>query len=127
MGDEFMTDNFQLSYSGFNSCVLTFRYEGLVGPGDLVTMYDSSTVCRAGENEIFIGKVIAADSDFAAVQVSGYVECEAETELHKLEVGRAKLVSNGYDRVLESDDGIETWVITSVMNDDGDNIVGFLL
>jgi len=116
--------DFQLSYAGFNESVLTFRYEGMVDPGDLVTMYDSSTVCRAGENETFIGKVIATDSDFAAVQVAGYVECEADTELR---VGRVKLVSNGYDRVLESDDGIETWVITSVMNDDGDNIVGFLL
>ena len=119
-----MIDNFQLSYSGFNESVLTFRYEGMVDPGDLVTMYDSSTVRRAGENETFIGKVIATDSDFAAVQVAGYVECEADTELR---VGRVKLVSNGYGRVLESDDGIETWIITSVMNDDGDNIVGFLL
>lgn len=124
MGDELMTDNFQLSYAGFNESVLTFRYEGMVDLGDLVTMYDSSAVCRAGENETFIGKVIAKDSDFAAVQVAGYVECEADAEL---QVGRVKLVSNGYDRVLESDDGIETWIITSVMNDDGDNIVGFLL
>ena len=119
-----MIDNFQLSYSGFNESVLTFRYEGMVDPCDLVTMYDSSTVRRAHENEPVIGKVVAVDSGFAAVQIAGYVECEAETEL---QVGRVKLVSNGYDRVLESDDGIETWIITSVMNDDGDNIVGFLL
>jgi hypothetical protein len=104
--------------------VLKFRCEGVVDPGDLVTMYDSSTVRRANENEQFIGKVLVIDSELAVVQVSGYVECEADTELH---VGRVKLVSNGYDRVLESDDGIETWIITSVMNDDGDNIVGFLL
>ena len=104
--------------------VLTFRYEGLVDPGDLVTMYDSSTVRRAKENEPFIGKVITVDSEFAAVQIAGYIECEAETEL---QVGRVKLVSCGYDRVLESDDGIETWIITSVINDDGENIIGFLL
>lgn len=104
--------------------VLTFRYEGLVDPGDLVTMYDSSTVRRAKENEPFIGKVITVDSEFAAVQITGYIECESETEL---QVGRVKLVSNGYGSVLESDDGIETWIITSVTNDDGENIVGFLL
>ena len=119
-----MTHDFQLSYAGFNAGVLTFRYEGLVDTGDLVTMYDSSAVRRANENEIFIGKVVAVDSEFVAVQIAGYIECEAETEL---QVGRVKLVSNGYDRVLESDDGIETWIITSVTNDDGENIVGFLL
>ena len=119
-----MNSSFWISYAGFNTGVLTFRYEGLVDTGDLVTMYDSSTVRRANENEIFIGKVVAVDSEFAAVQIAGYVECEAETEL---QVGRVKLVSSGYDRVLESDDGIETWIITSVTNDDGENIVGFLL
>lgn len=119
-----MIRDFQLSYAGFNTGVLTFRYEGLVDNGDIVTMYDSSTVRRANENETFIGKVVAVDSDFVTVQVAGYIECEAETELP---VGRVKLVSNGYDRVLESDDGIETWIITSVINDDGENIVGFLL
>lgn len=115
---------FQLSYVGFNEGILPFRYEGLVDPGDLVTMYTSSTVRRANENEVFIGKVITVDSEFAIVQIAGYVECEAETEL---QVGRVKLVSSGYDRVLESEDGIETWIITSVINEDGENIVGFLL
>lgn len=119
-----MISGFRPSYAGFNTGVLTFRYEGVVEPGDLVTMYDSSTVRRAGENETFIGKVITADCDFVAVQIAGYIECEADTEL---QVGRVKLVSNGYDRVLESDGGIETWIITSVINDDGENIVGFLL
>lgn len=119
-----MIRDFQLSYAGFNAGVLTFRYEGLVDHGDLVTMYDSSTVRRAGENETFIGKVITVDSDFATVQVAGYIECEAESEL---QVGRVKLVSNGYGRVLESDEGIETWIIASVVNDDGENIAGFLL
>lgn len=119
-----MNSDFRLSYAGFETGVLTFRYEGVVEPGDLVTMYDSSTVRRAGENETFIGKVITVDSDFAAVQLVGYVECEADT---KLQVGRIKLVSDGYGRVLESDDGIETWIITSVVNGDGENIVGFLL
>ena len=119
-----MNSGFRPSYSGFNAGVLTFRYEGLVEPGDLVTMYGSSAVRRAEENEEFIGKVITVDSDFAAVQLVGYVECEADT---RLQVGRIKLVSDGYGRVLESDDGIETWIITSVVNADGENIVGFLL
>jgi hypothetical protein len=119
-----LNSGFRPSYAGFNAGVLTFRYDGLVEPGDLVTMYGSAAVRRAEDNEEFIGKVITVDSDFAAVQLVGYVECEADT---KLQVGRVKLVSNGYGRVLESDDGIETWIITSVMNDDGDNIVGFLL
>lgn len=119
-----MNSGFRLSYAGFNVGVLTFRYDGLVEPGDLVTMYGSSAVRRAEENEEFIGKVITVDSDFAAVQLAGYVECEADT---KLQVGRVKLVSDGYGGVLESDDGIETWIITSVINDDGENIVGFLL
>jgi len=119
-----LNSGFRPSYSGFNAGVLTFRYEGLVEPGDLVTMYGSSAVRRAEENEEFIGKVITVDSDFAAVQLVGYVECEADT---RLQVGRIKLVSDGYGRVLESDDGIETWIITSVVNGDGENIVGFLL
>lgn len=119
-----MNSGFRPPYAGFNAGVLTFRYEGLVEPGDLVTMYGSSAVRRAEENEEFIGKAITVDSEFAAVQIAGYIECEADTELH---VGRVKLVSNGYARVLESDDGIETWIITSVVNADGENIVGFLL
>lgn len=119
-----MNSGFRPSYSGFNAGVLTFRYEGLVEPGDLVTMYGSSAVRKAEENEEFIGKVITVDSEFAVVQIAGYVECEADT---RLQVGRIKLVSDGYGRVLESDDGIETWIITSVVNGDGENIVGFLL
>ena len=70
-----MNSGFRLSYSGFNTGVLTFRYDGLVEPGDLVTMYGSAKVRRAEENEEFIGKVITVDSDFAAVQLVGYVEC----------------------------------------------------
>lgn len=114
----------QLFHTGFNTGVLAFHYEGLVEHGDLVTMYDSSTVRRTKENEPFIGKVITVDPEFVAVQITGYIECESETEL---QVGRVKLVSCGYGRVLESDDGIETWIITSVINDDGENIIGFLL
>lgn len=119
-----MINEYKPSYIGFNEHALTFRCDGVVERGMLVTMGYSGAVRKAKENEAFIGKVIATNSDFATVQVVGYIECESDKEIP---VGRIKLVSDGYDCVSESDDGLEVWVINSELNEDGEHTVGFLL
>ena len=113
------------SFTGFIEHVFTFRCEGVVEPGMLVTMYSSETVRQASKYEPFIGKVITVDSGFAVVQLSGYVECETVNEIT---VGRNRLVSDGYDSVSVSDSysGSDVWVVLCEETEDG-YIVGFLL
>ena len=112
-----------ISYDGFNERAITFLHDGMIEPGMLVTMDYSGTVRSASEGEAFIGKVVSADSNFAVVQVNGYVECESMQEIG---VGRHRLASDGYDDIVESYDGVDVWVITSKETEDG-YVIGFLL
>jgi hypothetical protein len=112
-----------ISYDGFNERAITFLHDGMVESGMLVTMDYSGTVRSASEGEAFIGKVVSADSNFAVVQVDGYVECESRQEIG---VGRHRLASDGYDDIIESYDGVDVWVITSKETEDG-YVIGFLL
>lgn len=111
------------SFTGFIEHVFTFRCEGVVEPGMLVTMHSSETVRQASKREPFIGKVITVDFGFAAVQLSGYIECET---INEITVGRNRLVSDGYGSVSESYDGSDVWVVLCEETEDG-YIVGFLL
>ena len=65
----------KVSFEGIGECVATF-YNSTSAPaqaGQPVKVGESGTVAACSDGEAFLGVAVAADGDFSAVQLQGFV------------------------------------------------------
>ena len=107
-----------INFTGYQENVLTFECTSTVNAGDLVTMSASGKVTKASADSAFIGVCLSVRDDYAAVQLSGYVETAKSGTVN---VGYNKLVAAA-SGVKSASSGIDRLVIYS-----DDRTVGFIL
>lgn len=64
-----------INFAGYDLNVATFKADATVHPGDLVEMKDNFTVTRTRPRRELFGICLKVEEGYAAVQMSGYVEC----------------------------------------------------
>lgn len=101
----------KVSFEGIGESVVTFYNSktAVAGAGAPVKMSGNRAVSACADGERFFGVALACDSDFAAIQMGGYVELEYAGTAPA--VGFAKLVSNGVGGVKTSETGGEFVIV----------------
>lgn len=85
-----------ISFNGINESIVTFKAQGDMKPGDLVSVCSDDTVKKAAANTNFIGVCISCKSGLAAVQISGFAS---------IRVKELKAVTFGLQYFVADDDG----------------------
>lgn len=110
-----------LDFNGFNENVATFIADDTVKAGDLVAIIENNTVSACVDGNEIAGVCVNVRNGYAAVQLSGYVECKADVK-----------VTPGYQNICAVD---STTVKTSdtakrgclVISCDDDSNISFIL
>lgn len=114
----------KVSFEGFDEKVLSFISDSTAAPktGEVVKISANGTVSACDEEDDFIGAVIAADDDFAVVQVGGYIKLPYSGTAPT--VGYGILVADDDGGVASNDEG-KSYLIIDVDTTAG--TVGFIL
>lgn len=112
-----------VSFEGFHGKALTFRTANDTVPGTPVKVSESKTVEACANNNVFCGKCIAVQGDYASVQLSGYVKMPYSGTAPS--VGYAALAADGNGKVKSVTTGGRSYLVLDV--DTAAGTVGFIL
>lgn len=101
----------KVSFGGIGETIATFYNRPLNGAvgGDAVKITASGEIGPCGEGERFMGVVVAADEEYAAVQIQGVVTAPYEGTIPALGYGKLAAAGNGAVKTVM--DGAEYLVI----------------
>jgi hypothetical protein len=114
----------KVSFEGIGESVVTFYNNKALNAsaGIPVKMSGNGEVCACADGDRFFGVSLACDSDFAAVQTSGYIKLGYTGAAPS--VGFAKLAADGAGGVKSSGTGGEFLVVDI---DTVNKTIGFML
>ncbi|MCH5303394.1 MAG: hypothetical protein J1E41_00900 [Ruminococcus sp.] len=109
-----------VDFKGYGENVATFICDdNSLKAGDFVKMKDNNTVCAATSGSDIIGCCVGVRDDYAAVQLSGYIEAKANA---KITLGLTGISVSSADTVQSSTSASKHLVVYS-----DENTVGFIL
>lgn len=100
-----------ISIKGYGENTATFATDGVVCASHVVKLADNLTVCPCNAGDKFIGTAVNVKSEYACVQLDGYVTVNYSGEAPS--VGYCTLVADGNGGVRTDDAGRE-YLVTDI-------------
>lgn len=82
-----------ISFLGINESIVTFKTQGNISKGDLVSVASDGTVKKADDGASFIGICTSSNATLTAVQIAGFATIPV-TNTTQLTYGRQSFVSS---------------------------------